>query len=122
VRLSFVLTAPWCCGITAAIGGIPFLWYAAALLIGLQGSFLFVAFGAKRRLTQMAWKKATGKPLRRRTTRASTREHRDRVAAGDQSKQGANAKTASASGASVAETGGEQQAQPNSSSQAEERV
>jgi hypothetical protein len=69
VRLAMVLTAPWCCGVAAAVGGFPFLWYAAAMLIGLQGAFLFVAFGAKRRLTQMAWKKATGKPLRRRTTR-----------------------------------------------------
>ncbi|XP_059474889.1 adhesion G protein-coupled receptor E3-like [Neocloeon triangulifer] len=69
VRLSLVLTMPWCCGVVAAVGEFPFLWYAAVALVGLQGAFLFVAFGAKRRLTQMAWKKATGKPLRRRTTR-----------------------------------------------------
>ncbi|XP_065346700.1 adhesion G protein-coupled receptor E3-like [Cloeon dipterum] len=74
VRLSLVLTVPWCCGIAAAIGNFPFLWYAASLLIGLQGTFIFVAFGAKRRLTQLAWKKATGKPLRRRTTRADHRQ------------------------------------------------
>jgi len=106
VRLAFVLTMPWCSGVAAAVGEFPFLWYATAMLVGLQGSFLFVAFGAKRRLTQMAWKKATGKPLRRRTTREH-REHRER-AAGDKA---VAIKSVSASGASVVDAVAEQQLQ-----------
>lgn len=103
MRLAVVLTVPWCCGVAAAVGGFPFLWYAAAMLIGLQGAFLFVAFGAKRRLTQMAWKKATGKPLRRRTTR----EHRDKERTALDKHQAA--KSVSASAASVNDVAAEQQ-------------
>lgn len=86
------------------------------MLIGLQGAFLFVAFGAKRRLTQMVWKKATGKPLRRRTTK----EQRDKERTALDKHQAA--KSVSASAASVNDAGAATEQQKSSLQAADEQV
>ena len=62
IKLALIMGLGWIFGLVASVANVSALWYPFIFFNALQGAFIFLAFGCKRKILFMIYQWATNRP------------------------------------------------------------